>query len=118
MAVVVCCDHAFRNRFEGVLRLSFAPAQRYFEAFAVADIPCHGNDRRVPVKFDVGTLRLNPQSVFVAANQLYIESTGIVFSNHHRIVDIARLGRLGQRLVRHSKTPGETPFCCNKPGAD
>ncbi len=75
VAVVVGRDDALADRLQRVLRLTLAARQRNLEALAVAHVAGHGQDRRTPVKFDRGTLRLDPESGPRAVDQLYLEAS-------------------------------------------
>src|SRR5690606_4104484 len=79
-AFVVRRDDAFRNRLQRVLGLPFAAAQGNFEALPVADVTSDGKDSAGAAIFDRRALRLHPESLLVAVDQLYLESPRHVFT--------------------------------------
>ena len=95
-SIVVRRNDAFGDRLQRVLRLALTPAQRYFEAFSMTDIPRHGKNRRTAVKLDDGALRFDPKAGFVAVDQLYFQSSRYFFMCQvlgHRFAKKRSIGR-------------------------
>ncbi len=78
MAIVIRGNDAFADRLQRVLCLPLAARQGNLEAFPVTHVARHRQNRRTPVKFDRGTLRLYPEACARAVYQLYLQPPGHV----------------------------------------
>src|SRR5690606_10245200 len=78
--LVVGRDDALGDRFQRVLCLALAAAQADFEALAIAHVPRDGQDRLPAAVLDQRGLRLHPEPLLFAVDELDLETLGDVLA--------------------------------------